>query len=145
MKTLDDLWYVSGTVHVALKDKVFQPSNIFRNTKELVDIANYLEDGVSAKDPVMFLYGAGGLDNRTIFKSVKIAAIYIFMALDLDVYIAARTAPELLGGGAPLTKVKYTLSILQVYFNLIKYRRRSILQVYIISTKEVHLKHILWN
>ena len=64
MKTLDDLWYVSGTVHVALKDKVFQPSNIFRNTKELVDIANYLEDGVSAKDPVMFLYSAGGLDNR---------------------------------------------------------------------------------
>ena len=58
MKTLDDLWYVLGTVHVALKYKVFQPSNTFRNTKELVYIANYLEDGVSAKDPVMFLYSA---------------------------------------------------------------------------------------
>ena len=39
---------------------------------------------------------------------------------------------------------KYTWSILQVYVNLMSYRR-SILQVYIISTKEVHLKHILWN
>ena len=40
---------------------------------------------------------------------------------------------------------KYTSSILQVYFNLINYKQRSILQVYIISTKKVHLKHILWN
>ena len=37
---------------------------------------------------------------------------------------------------------KYTSSILQVYFNLLNYRRRSILQVYIISTKEMYLKHI---
>ena len=57
MKTLDDL-YVSGTVHVALKDKVFQPSNAFRHAKELVVIvrANYSEDGVSAKDPIMIQY-----------------------------------------------------------------------------------------
>ena len=38
---------------------------------------------------------------------------------------------------------KYTSSIFQVYFNLLSYRGRSILHVYIISTKEVHLKHIL--
>ena len=37
---------------------------------------------------------------------------------------------------------EYTSSVLQVYFNLLNYRRRSILQVYIISTKEMHLKHI---
>ena len=60
----------------------------------MVDIvrANYSEDGVSAKDPIMFLYSDGGPDHWTTFKSVKIAAIYIFMALDSDTYIAARTA-----------------------------------------------------
>ena len=42
----------------------------------------------------------------------------------------------------PEAYYKYTSSILQVYFNLWNYRRRSIPQVYIISTKEVHLKHI---
>ena len=40
--------------------------------------------------------------------------------------------------------LKYTSSILQAYFNLWNYRRRrSILQVYVISTKEVHLKHFV--
>ena len=38
--------------------------------------------------------------------------------------------------------LKFTSSILQVYFNLLNWRKRSILQVYVISTKEVHLKHI---
>ena len=37
---------------------------------------------------------------------------------------------------------KYTWSILQVYFNLLNYIRRSIPHVYSILTKEVHLKHI---
>ena len=37
--------------------------------------------------------------------------------------------------------LKYNSSILQVYFNMLNYRT-SIPQVYIISTKEVHLKHI---
>ena len=39
-----------------------------------------------------------------------------------------------------LTEVKYTSSIVQVYFNLLNYSRRSILQVCIISKKEIHLK-----
>ena len=62
MKTLADLQYVLDTVHVALKDKVFQPSNAFHHEKELVDIvrANCSEDGVSANDPIMFLYSDGG-------------------------------------------------------------------------------------
>ena len=65
MKTLDDLYYVSGTIIVALKDKVFQPSNAFQHVKELVDIirASYSEDGVSAKDPTMLLYSDGGPDH----------------------------------------------------------------------------------
>ena len=93
MKTLDDHWCVSGTVHVALKDKV-PPSNACQHAKELVDIvrANYSEDGVSAKDPIIILYSDGRPDHRTTLKSMKIAAIYIFMALDLDANIAACTA-----------------------------------------------------
>ena len=35
--------------------------------------------------------------------------------------------------------------MLQEYFNLLNYRRRAILQVCIISTKELHLKYILQN
>ena len=52
----------------------------------MVDIvrANYSEHGVSAKDLIMFLYCDGGTDHRT--------AVYIFMALDLDAYIAAHIA-----------------------------------------------------
>ena len=54
--------------------------------------ANYSEDGVSAKDPIIILYSDGRPDHRTTLKSMKIAAIYIFMALDLDADIAACTA-----------------------------------------------------
>ena len=36
-------------------------------------------------------------------------------------------------------KVKYTSNIIEP----VQLKKRSILQVYIISTKEVHLKHIL--
>ena len=59
------IFNVSRTVHVALKEKVFQPSNAFRHAKELVDIvrANFSKDAVSAKDPIMFLYSDGGRDH----------------------------------------------------------------------------------
>ena len=45
------------------------PLNAFLSTyRDLVDIvrANYLEDGVSAKDPIMFLYTNGKPDHGII-------------------------------------------------------------------------------
>ena len=44
--------------------------------------------------PILFVYTDGGPDHRTTFWSVKLAHIATFIALDLDMLIAARTAPS---------------------------------------------------
>ena len=44
--------------------------------------------------PILFLYSDGGPDHRTNFGSVQIASIALFVALNLDMYIAVRTAPN---------------------------------------------------
>lgn len=51
-----------------LKDKVSHPLiHFFQYAKDLLDNvrANYLEDDVSAKDPIMFLYTDGSPDHGT--------------------------------------------------------------------------------
>ena len=121
-------------MHVALKDKV-PPSNACQHAKELVDIvrANYSEDGVSAKDPIMFLYSDGGRDHRTTFRSVKTAAIYIFMALDLDTYIAALTASN----QSYRNPAEHVMSMLNLGLQNIATARESIE-----PTKEIRMKSL---
>ena len=43
--------------------------------------------------PILKRYTDGGPDHRTTYKSVKVAALAEFIALDLDMIVCARTAP----------------------------------------------------
>ncbi|WAR09165.1 hypothetical protein MAR_019123 [Mya arenaria] len=84
--------FYRGQVLVTLKDSVFQPSTPFRHAVELMKIARQVEDGADPK-PFLLMYTDGGPDHRTTYAAVKLSLIILFKMLDLDVLIAARTAP----------------------------------------------------
>lgn len=88
--------FYDGTLHVTVKDKVFQPSSAHRHMVESIKILRSVnsEDGVNLEKPILFVYTDGGPDHRTNFWSVQFAYILLFFALDLDMLIAARTAPS---------------------------------------------------
>ncbi|XP_062603864.1 uncharacterized protein LOC134265655 [Saccostrea cucullata] len=79
--------FYRGQVYVTLKDSVFQPSTPFRHAAELYKIL----DGNTK--PILMLYTDGGPDHRTTYGAVKLSLIILFKLLDLDILIAARTAP----------------------------------------------------
>ena len=85
-------WY-RGKPHVLLKVTASCPSTALRNARE---IANMLVSYYGSKEdvpPVLFLYTDGGPEHRTNFLSVKIAMIALKKFFNLDLLIAARTAP----------------------------------------------------
>lgn len=53
----------------------------------------YTDDRDTAIPPILLIYSDGGPDHRITFESVKLSLIVLFKQLDLDVLIAARTAP----------------------------------------------------
>ena len=93
--TSKDSFY-RGKVHVGVKDKVFEPSSALRHTCETIKIIreNHSDDDVNCNQPILILYTDGGPDHRTNYKSVQMALIIEFLALDLDMLIAVRTAPS---------------------------------------------------
>lgn len=88
--------FYNGNVHVTVKDKVFNPSSALRHATETVKIlrSEGSADGVNLSNPLLFVYTDGGPDHRTNFISVQLSYLVIFFALDLDMLIAARTAPS---------------------------------------------------
>jgi hypothetical protein len=110
---LEDGFY-SGAVNVTLKDKIFEPSSSMRHAGELVRLLRgkkeLSQDGVNLDKPILMLYSDGGPDHRTNYVSVKVAAILVFVALDLDMYCAVRTAPH--GSWAnPAERIMSTLNL----------------------------------
>lgn len=83
--------FYSGKVLVMLKDAVFEPSSPLRHCSELL---RALEQSRSHLNPILCLYTDGGPDHRTTYLSVQIALIGLFRLLDLDMLVAARTAPH---------------------------------------------------
>jgi hypothetical protein len=65
-----------------------------RHGTEIVSLIRdrYSEDDVSASSPILVQYTDGGPDHRTTFGSVWLASIGQFIALDLDMFVTARTA-----------------------------------------------------
>lgn len=51
-------------------------------------------DDISLTTPLLFLYSDGGPDHRSTYWSVQLAYILLFIALDLDLLVTARTAPS---------------------------------------------------
>lgn len=88
--------FYKGNVHITVKDKVLQASSPLRHSTETVRIMrdHYSNDSVNLNKPVLIRYTDGGPDHRTNFPSVQLCAIIEFIALDLDMLIACRTAPN---------------------------------------------------
>jgi hypothetical protein len=98
-----------GKLEVTVKDKIFQPSTANRHATETVKLLRRetalgggadperLDDGehgfVDFAVPILITYSDGGPDHNNTFLSVQLAAVAIFVALDLDMYICARCAP----------------------------------------------------
>jgi hypothetical protein len=78
-------------VHIGLKDPIFQPSSPLRHATELYHIL--LEEQLVEK-PVLCLYTDGGPDHRCTYARVQLSYICLFLALDLDYFVAVRTPPQ---------------------------------------------------
>ena len=88
--------FYNGEVHVTVKDKVFEASSPLRHAVETTNITREYAslDGLHASHPILFRYTDGGPDHRTTYRTVQLTAILEFMALDLDLMVLARTAPN---------------------------------------------------
>jgi hypothetical protein len=88
--------FYEGTIHVTVKDKVFEPSSAVRHTTESLKILRKVvsSDNVTLNVPVLFTFTDGGPDHRSTYWSVQLGYILLFIALDLDLLVSARTAPS---------------------------------------------------
>ena len=86
--------FYCGRAFVGLKDKVTQPSSALRHATELSQLLESSADGdVLASKPILVTVSDGGPDHRVTFVSVQLSLICLFMSLDLDMLVVARTCP----------------------------------------------------
>ena len=91
LEKITDSFYSGGKVQVTLKGGIFEPSFPLRHCSELL---HTLEQCQSHLNPILCLYTDGGPDHCTNFLSVQVALMGLFRLLDLDLLVAARTAPH---------------------------------------------------
>ncbi|PKY60554.1 hypothetical protein RhiirA4_484384 [Rhizophagus irregularis] len=89
-ESINDNFY-EGKIHIGIKDPIFQPSSPLRHATELYHIL--LEEELVEK-PVLCLYTDGGPDHRCTYTRVQLSYICLFIALDLDYFVAVRTPPQ---------------------------------------------------
>ena len=87
LESINEFFY-RGSVHVSLKDPIFEPSSATRHASELYDIVIK-----ETNKPYLFLYTDGGPDHQVKYIRTQIALISLFLALDLDYLVAVRTPP----------------------------------------------------
>lgn len=86
---IEGSWY-NGQVFVGIKEAVFEASSPFRHATELYScIIPRMEHR-----HILFVYSDGGPDHRLTYVSVQLSLIALYLKLNLDVLIAARTAPS---------------------------------------------------
>ena len=83
--------FYAGKVRIGLKDPIFQPSSPLRHATELYHI---LLDEDLVNKPVLCLYTDGGSDYHCTYTRVQLSYICLFIALDLDYFVAVRTPPQ---------------------------------------------------
>src|SRR6266542_4046602 len=83
--------FYTGRVNIGLKDPIFQPSSPLRHATELYHL--FLGEGLADK-PVLCLYTDGSPDHRCTYIRVQLSYICLFLALDLDYFVAVRTPPQ---------------------------------------------------
>ena len=77
--------FYRGKVCVTLKDAIFQASSPKQHAAELKKILSALTENIN---PLLCIYTDGGPDHR------KISLIVLFISIDLDTLVVARTAPQ---------------------------------------------------
>ncbi|XP_035678681.1 uncharacterized protein LOC118417277 [Branchiostoma floridae] len=110
-ETIDGSFH-RGRVFVTTKEKVFQPSTPGRHATEVCNILRSVasSDDVNLDSPILLIYTDGGPDHRVTYLTVKLSYIALFIALDLDVLIAARCAPN----GSWLNPAERVMSVLNL-------------------------------
>ena len=81
--------FYTGCLNVKVKDKIFQPSSPMRHGAELLSTMIEIQP-----KPLLAIFSDGGPDHNCTFKSVQLASIALFAALNLDLYCAIRCAPH---------------------------------------------------
>ena len=87
--------FYTEKVHVIVKDKVLEASSPMRHATENASILREIKyvDGVNLENPVLFFFSDGGPNHRKKLSLCADSHISLFIALDLDLLVAERTAP----------------------------------------------------
>ena len=85
-------FFYQGKVYVTMKDSIFEPSSPLRHAAELSGILQREVNFILK--PVLLVYSDGGPDHRVTYVSVKAAMIALFLKHNLDLLVAAQTAPN---------------------------------------------------
>lgn len=80
--------FYRGQVNIGLKDPIFESSTPMRHA-ELYDILINSQQG----HHYLLVYTDGGSDHQLRFLRVQLSWICLFLALDLDYFVAVRTPP----------------------------------------------------
>ena len=90
---VEDSWY-NGIPNIYLKLHATEPSTAARNAKEIADVIIDHYGGKKELVPLILkIYTDGGPEHPSNFLSVQIAYIALQQFLDLDMLVAAGTAP----------------------------------------------------
>ncbi|KAK3107234.1 hypothetical protein FSP39_009952 [Pinctada imbricata] len=112
--------FYRGQVYVGLKDHIFESSSPIPHMAELMKIL--CPDGQYANvKPILLMYTDGGPDHRVNFMSVKASLICLFRALNLDMLVAVRTAPNASWRNPP----ERIMSILNLALNCVGLMRKE--------------------
>ena len=86
--------FYCGKAFVCLKDKVTQPSSALQHATELsLLLQSPVFGNIVASKAILVTVSDGGPDHRITYVSVQLSLICLFMALDLDMLVVARTCP----------------------------------------------------
>ena len=87
--------FSNGQAFVTNKDKVTEPSCPLRHATETCRLiqTHFSDCGVISKNPILVIVSDGGPDHRVTYGTVKVSAVALFRALDLDMLICLRTCP----------------------------------------------------
>lgn len=104
--SVEDSFY-RATVSVGLKDSIFEPSTLMRHAAEM---RQALSRTGNLDKLIRMFYSDGGPDHRVTYPSVQLSLIAMYALYDLDVLLAARTAP-MMSWSNPCEKIMCILNL----------------------------------
>ena len=82
--------FFSGTPYVTTKEKVFEPSDCYRHSIELINIlrSHYSVGNITNDKEILLLFSDGGENHNVTHISTQISLICPFLQVDVDMLIA---------------------------------------------------------